>query len=226
MTTDTAFTRLRSANPVPAPDAVDGDALFDRIVAGAPDQRPARRHRGYRRPAVVLAAGLAVAAALASSAYAIRTWVFGDVVGPTVTQAEYLRAQKLLPLPPGYGWPGYRFQSDSVMNRGAGGGIAVSLDQAAWECYWAGAIRSGDAAAQARARGVLAGLMAHRIVVAPADASENWAPPATTPWPYAVYADDGGYAYKQRLYAAAAAGRPAGIEQSCRANRPDPSWGG
>ena len=40
--------------------------------------------------------------------------------------------------------------------------------------------------------------MANRILVAPAGASENWSPPAWTPWPSLVFADDGGYQFKQR----------------------------
>jgi hypothetical protein len=225
MTTDAAIRRLRAANPVPdvPPTHPDADALFERITLG-PSAARVPRVRRYRRPAVLVAAALAVAAVLASSAYAIQNWLFGGgVVRAPVTQSEYLRAQKLLELPPGYRWPSYHFQANTVMNRGAGGSIAVSIDQVAWECYWAQAIRQGDGSAGRRARRELGDLMTHRIHVAPAGASENWAPPASTPWPYLVYADDGGYQYKQRIYAAAAAGDPEPLAQSCRANAPN--WG-
>ena len=66
--------------------------------------------------------------------------------------------------------------------------------------------------------------MTHRILIAPAGASENWSPPASTPWPSLVYADDGGYQFKQRTYAQAAAGDARMLRQSCRANSPPEGW--
>ena len=223
MTTDAAVRRLRAANPVPdLPPTPEAATLFERITLRRPGDAYVPRVRRYRRPGVLLAAAIAGAAVLASSAYAIQSWLFGGgVVGASVTQTEYLRAQKLLDLPPGYDWPSYRFEANTVMNRGAGGSIAVSIDQVAWECYWAQAIRTGDRSAGQRARRELDELMTHRIQVAPAGASENWAPPASTSWPYLVYADDGGYQYKQRIYAAAADGDPEPLAQSCRANAPN-----
>jgi hypothetical protein len=223
MTTDTTLSRLRAANPFVAgfgsPD--ETDALFDRIVSlPVGDRRPRRVVRGRR--AVVLVAAAFVAAVVASTAFALSHWVFGDVVPPPVTLSEYARAQELLTLPPGYQWPKLQIGGNSVTNRGAGGSYAIGLDQTAWECYWATSIKQGDAAGGGRAQRVLGELMAHRILVAPNGASENWAPPAGTPWPGLVYADDGGYEYKQRMYADAAAGKPALLAQSCRANWPGP----
>jgi hypothetical protein len=37
-----------------------------------------------------------------------------------------------------------------------------------------------------------------------------------------VFADDGGYQFKQRAYAEAADGKPKLLEESCRANGPAP----
>ena len=67
-------------------------------------------------------------------------------------------------------------------------------------------------------------LMTNHVVIAPKGASENWSPPQTGV-PTAVYADDGGYQFKQRAYAEAAAGNAQLLEERCRANAP-PGWGG
>ena len=104
---------------------------------------------------------------MASTAYALTHWVFPDVVHAPVSRAEYKRAQSILELPPGYTWPAIDFRADTVMVRGGGGSMAVSIDQSAWECYWVGAIKRGDTAAATRAQGVLADLMRNRISVAP-----------------------------------------------------------
>ena len=220
MTSDTTFDRLRGAKPFPAEPAAN-DELFARIVAEPGDARLGRKpRRRFRRRTIGLAVAFA-AIALGSSAFATVHYVFGsDVVGPDVSAAEYRRAQTILRLPPGYGWPAIHFAKNTVMSRGGGGSMAVSIDQSAWECSWAAAIRSGDQAAQRRAQAELDDLMTHRILIAPSGASENWSPPASTPWPSLAYADDGGYQWKQRIYREAAAGRPQNLEQSCRANAP------
>ena len=216
MTNDTTLARLRAANPA-APTQVAATELFERIVAEPRPDRPLRR-RVSRRVLVLVAAAF-VAAIVASTAFALSHWVFGDVVHAPVSRAEYKRAQTILTLPPGYTWPALEFRADTVMVRGGGGSMAVSIDQSAWECYWVGAIKRSDDAEAARAHGVLDDLMTHRIGIAPAGAPENWAP-AGAPFPYLVYADDGGYQYKQHTYAEAAAGNPTQLEQSCRANGP------
>jgi len=220
MTGDTTFDRLREANPFRVEPRAD-DELYARITAEPGDERLARpRRRWPRRRMTVLAIAFALIA-LGSSAFAAAHYAFGNgVVGADVSRAEYQRAQTILRLPPGYGWPRIHFAENTVMIRGGGGSMAVSLDQTAWECYWTRAIRSGDTAAQGRAHAELDDLMTHRILVAPAGASENWSPPASTPWPSLVFADDGGYQYTRRIYREAAAGQPRLLEQSCRANAP------
>jgi hypothetical protein len=216
MTNDATLARLRAANPVAEAQVAD-DALFDRIVA-LPADAPRRRARRNRR-LLVLVAAVFVAAIAASTAYALSHWVFTDVVRAPVSRAEYKKAQTILDLPPGYTWPAIDFRDNTVMARGGGGSMALSIDQSAWECYWVGALERRDPTEAARAQGVLDDLMKNRISIAPAGAPENWAPENAT-FPHLVYADDGGYQFKQRIYAEAAAGRPAGLEQSCRANGP------
>jgi hypothetical protein len=218
MNTDTAFRRLRAANPVQAVTPADADVLFERITSTAP-QGPSRRASRRRRRLIVAAFALVVAAVLASAAPAISNWL-GDIIGGPEATSEYGTAQSRLTLPPGYDWPPLNFPPNSVTSRGAGGSFAVNIAQAAWECYWVKGIRAGDVAQQRRAHAALSDLLTNHIVVAPKGASENWMPPQATTTPTAVFADDGGYQYKQRMYAEAAAGRPLLLEQSCRANAP------
>jgi hypothetical protein len=215
--TDLTLNRLRAANPFPAATAVDEDALFDRIVLAPADRRLARKPRSYRRPVLVLAAALVVGGVLASGA--VSGWFSHIIAGPTV-KAEYAAAQNLLTMPPGYSWPPLNWPRNSVTSSGAGGAFAVSLDQDAWECYWVDAIHSGDLDAEQRAQAALDDLMANHIVIAPAGAPEDYAPPQSAGTPTLAFADDGGYQYKQRMYAQAAAGKPRLLEQSCRANGP------
>lgn len=215
--TDHTLNRLRAANRVPATSAVDAEALFDRIVLSPPDRRLARAPRRRLRPVLVLAAAVVVCGILASGA--VSGWFSHIITGPTV-KAEYAAAQEQLTMPPGYAWPPLHWPSNSVTSRGAGGAFAVSLDQDAWECYWVDAIHSDDVAAQRRAKSALDDLMANHIVVAPAGAPEDYTPPQSSRTPTLAFADDGGYRYKQRMYAKAAAGEPKLLEQSCRANGP------
>jgi hypothetical protein len=217
MMNDTTLIRLRAANPVAEAPVLVNAPLFDRIVALPAETERGRTRRNGRM--FVLVAATFVAAVVASTAYALTRWVFPDVVHASVSRAEYRRAQTILDLPPGYTWPAIDFQADTVMVRGGGGSMAVSIDQSAWECFWVGAIERGDTAAATRAQAVLDDLMRTRISIAPRGAPENWAPENAT-FPHLVYADDGGYQFKQRIYAEAAAGRPGGLEQSCRANGP------
>jgi hypothetical protein len=222
MTTDPTFDRLRAANRFSPASLADAEALFDRITSASPDPRLGTPRR-YRKPMLVFAVALAVVAVLASTALALSGWI-GDIIGPSQVNSEFAKAESELSLPPGYTWPKFNFPTDSVTSRGAGGSFAVNMAQSAWECYWAQSIRNRDIAGQQRARAVLADLMTNHIVVAPKGASENWSPPQTGT-PIATYADDGGYQYKQKMYADAAAGRPQLLAQSCRANAP-PGGGG
>lgn len=218
--TDQTLDRLRAANRFPAATAVDADPLFDRIVLAPLDRRLSSAARRYRRRSTLaLVTAVVVCGLLASAAYAISSWV-GDVIGGPTVKSEYAEAQKQLTMPPGYTWPALHWPSNSVTSRGAGGSFAVSLDQDAWECYWVGAIHAGDVAAERRAKSALDDLMTNHTVIAPAGASENWSPAQAADVPTQVFADDGGYQYKQRTYAEAAAGKPQLLEQSCRANGP------
>jgi hypothetical protein len=203
MTSESVLDRLRAANPFPD----------ERVT---PVLQPARR---FGRPLVVLAVAFVAVAVLASTAFAISQWIGGDVVKPDVTKAEYRQAQRALTLPPGYEWPVLQVAPNSVTTRGGGGGFAVLIAQNRWECYWADAIRRGDGAAEQQGRTEVEELLRHNVVVAPAGASENWSPPAVPNHPYATFADDGGFEWKQQMYALAAAGQPQRLMQSCRANR-------
>jgi hypothetical protein len=206
--------RLRRANPFPVP-AIAGDAdLFARIVA-LPQERPPRtgRHR-----VVTVAIAFAAVALLASTAYAISS-ILGDAIGPKEVQSEYHAAQTQLQLPPGVTWPKLHLAS-GVTGKGAGGGHAVVIAQNAWECYWVHAIRTGDTAAGAHAHAELNAILRNDVIVTPKGASENWTPPNPPKHPFAVFADDGGYQYFQRVYAQAAAGHPQLLASSCKGNRP------
>ena len=223
MTTDLAFDRLRAANPFSPATTVDADALFDRITSSPHDRRLRTSSRRHYRPMVVFAVVLAVVAVLASTAVALSGWI-GDIIGPSEVRSEFAEAESRLTLPPGYTWPKLNFPSDSVTSLGAGGSYAVNMAQSAWECYWVQSIHNHDLAGERRAHAALTDLMTNHIVIAPNGASENWSPPQTGT-PIAVYADDGGYQYKEKAYAEAAAGRPDLLEQTCRANAP-PGWRG
>ena len=220
---ESLLTRLQAANPEPLVVQTDSLDLFNEITASPGDRRlfVSERKPLIRRRGLALAVAFAVAALLASTAFAISRLVADDVVGPDVTKAEYLEAQSQLELPPGATWPRLSFgPANSVTGRGAGGGIAVLNAQNAWECYWVRAIRTGDTAAQARAHAALDNLLANNILEAPARASENWTPPIKPKIPYAVFAHDGGLDSIRANYAAAAAGHPRGLAQSCYANAP------
>ena len=212
---------LRRANPVPhAPDLADPD-LFDRIreLPGDPRlARPARRRPLLRRPGAVLVIVGAVMVVLSTTAFAVSRWHDAEVVRPPVTKHEYLRAQHRLTLPPGATWPEFHVTPNSVTSRGAGGGQAVLASQIAWECYWVGAIRRGDTAAQQRAHTQLLSLMKHNVVVAPKGAPEGWEPSPLPASPVAIWAPDGGYRWVLAGYAQAAAGHPQRLISSCRAN--------
>jgi hypothetical protein len=218
MKADSTLLRLRRANPVPNPPLLDAGDVFARITASAPDPR-LRRRSSYSRRVLVVALALLLMALLASTAFAISSWL-GDTVKPDVTKQEYREAQAELSLPPGSHWPAFRVEANSVTGRGAGGGHAVLVAQNAWECYWLDAIRTRDTAAQRRAHGVLEALLASNMLVAPVGAPENWVPPNPPDRPFVVFAPDGGYEWVQETYALAAAGHPQRLAQSCRANSP------
>jgi hypothetical protein len=73
MSTESITSRLRSANPVPAPPTIDDPALFQRIVAIPRDEHRGVSATGYhhRRRSVALAIGTGIAAAaIAALAFA------------------------------------------------------------------------------------------------------------------------------------------------------------
>ena len=218
MKNDSTLAYLRRLNPVPEAASVDGAELFERITSLPQDERPAPRRSATRRRVALVAVALAATAILATTAFAVANW-FGDVVKPAVTKQEYKTAQSELTLPPGVTWPELNVDPNSVTSRGGGGSSAVMIAMGSWECYWADAIRSGDEQAQQRAHAELNSLFANHVVIAPAGASENWFP-TDHAFPVVAFADDGGYQYKQQMYADAAAGRPKSLLQSCRANGP------
>jgi hypothetical protein len=218
MKNDSTLTYLRRMNPVPEAASLDGAELYNRITSLPRDERPVPRRSAARRRVALIAVGLAVMALLATTAFAVANW-FGDVVKPPVTRQEYRNAQDELTLPPGATWPELNVDPNSVSSRGGGGSYAVMIAMGSWECYWADAIKSGDEQAQQRAHAELNSLFANHVVIAPAGASENWFPTGHA-FPVVAFADDGGYQYKQQMYADAAAGRPKALFQSCRANGP------
>src|SRR5262249_7857853 len=124
MTSDATMLRLRQANPVPEPVALDDADLFARITSLPRDHERRLRAPPHRRRATVLAIAVLAMALLASTAYAISSWVGGDVVKPDVTRLEYQQAQQQLTLPPGATWPQLNVPENSVTGRGAGGGHA------------------------------------------------------------------------------------------------------
>jgi hypothetical protein len=217
MKTDSTLLRVRRANPEPVVPIVDPGDLFTEITA-LPREKANRSL--IRRRGLALTVACAVAIVLVSTAYAVSNWVFSDAVGPDVTKAEYLAAQREIELPPGATWPPIRFEPNSVTGRGAGGGHAVLIAQNAWECYWARAIQTGDTRSATRAHRELQSLLAHNILEAPAGAPEDWLPanPPNVPW--VAFAHDGGLNWIRQNYALAAAGHPRRLEQSCRANAP------
>jgi hypothetical protein len=205
--------RLATANPIPAPATRFDEALFAQIVAQPRERDARRRPRKRVAVAVVFAAGLLVT----STAVGVDRWLTG-AVKPPVTRNEYAAAQSLLRLPPGTTWPTLHVDPNSMTGRGAGGGYAVGIAMTKWQCYWAQAIRDHDVAAQRRSHAVLESLLTKHVVVAPNDAPEDWQPADPPAFPYAIYADDGGYQFEQRNIAKAAAGDASGIAQSCTAN--------
>lgn len=218
-----AIDRLRAARPPAAPVSLDREALFASIT-----DRPQERGRRPlpRRRTLALAAAVAAAALTAGTAFAYTHHLLGWheethlVSNPREWRALYRQATRKLTLPPGESWPYRTLAPNSITSVNEPGGMAVAISQTAWECYWAGAIRRGDAVAGQRAQAALQDIIAHHIVVAPPGSSENVAPPEGTVGPFEIFASDGGIQYVRRMYREAAAGDGRLIAQSCRANGP------
>ncbi len=202
---------------------LDTHALFTKIVAGPGDpgletpRRSRRRRRGLI--AVAVALGVAVTAGTAFG-FGILGWHTDNSIlkSPREWRALYRTATHELTLPPGEHWPYRTLAPNTVTSRNEPGGMAVGISQLSWECYWVGRIHAHDVAGEKRAQAALADIVRHHIVVAPPGSPENVAPPASVKPPFEIYASDGGLQFDKRMYAQAAAGNPAGIAQSCRAN--------
>ena len=223
------ITRLRRARPDCSELSVDREALFAAIIAQPTDRSapPAsvRRRRGRRRK-LVLAVALALLVVLTAGTALAVTGVIGwhddtrIISDPVEWQKLYRDAQSKLTMPPGVKWPARTLPANSVTSPLQPGGQAVDISQVAWECYWADAIKRGDASAGRRARAALTDIARHHILVAPEGTSENTAPDGQIDGPVAIYADDGGFEHFTKMIADAAAGDPATLIQSCRANGP------
>lgn len=218
---------LRNAGPAAPGATIDRDALFAGIVARPGDAAYMAR-RGRVRPKRKLAialAGAALIALTAGTALAV-TGLLGWhtethlIKSPAKWRALYHAATRQLTLPPGDTWPYRTLAPNTVTPVNGPGGMAVAISQTSWECYWVGAIRRHDTAAQQQAQAALADIVAHHILVAPPRSSENVAPPAGSKPPFEIFASDGGIQYVTKMYADAAAGRPATLIQSCLANGP------
>jgi hypothetical protein len=218
-----AIDRLRTARPPVEPVSLDREALLTSIT-----DRPQERGRRTlpRRRTLALAAAVAGVALTAGTAFAYTHHLLGWheethlVTTPRQWRSLYRQATRQLVLPPGVAWPARTLPPHTVTSVREPGGIAVAISRTAWECYWAGALRRGDVAAQRRARAALADIMAHHTLVAPPGSSENVAPPEGTVGPYEIFADDGGIQFVRRMYRQAAAGDARLITQSCRVNGP------
>ena len=216
--------RLAAARPA-VPERLDEETLFARITAQPRPQAaaPARRSHRKLKIAVVLIALLALGGASAAAVTGLLGGWHEDtsiVDRPQQWRALYRQATRKLALPPGERWPARTLAANTVTSRMQPGGEAVAIAQVSWECYWGAAVRSGDAAAQARAHAALNDLLSHHVLVAPDGSPENVAPPAGAKPPFAIYANDGGLQYVRHVYARAAAGHPRLLFQSCRANGP------
>jgi hypothetical protein len=221
----THMERLRNAAPAAPSAAVDRDVLFASIVARPGDPAVASRRRltrSTRRRLTIALVALAIAAVTAATALAtgFLGWHDDTVIidNPHQWQSLYQAATRKLTLPPGQTWPHRTLAPHTVTGMSQPGGEAVAISRVRWECYWGKAIRSGDTAAQARAQVALADINAHHTLVAPNGSSENVAPPDNLKGPFEIFANDGGIQFVKKMYADAAAGRPAMLFQSCRVN--------
>jgi hypothetical protein len=217
--------RLRNAAPAAPSQSIDRDVLFAGIVGRPGDPAVASRPRltrSTRRRLTIVLVALAIATLTAATALATGFLGWHDettvIDKPQQWQSLYRAATRQLTLPPGETWPHRTLPPNTVTGMSQPGGEAVAISRGSWECYWGKAIRSGDTAAQARAQAALADINANHTLGAPDGASENVAPPDTIKGPYEIFANDGGIQFVRKMYADAAAGRPAMLFQSCRAN--------
>jgi hypothetical protein len=217
--------RLRNAAPAAPSQSIDRDVLFAGIVGRPGDPAVASRPRltrSTRRRLTIVLVALAIATLTAATALATGFLGWHDettvIDKPQQWQSLYRAATRQLILPPGESWPHRTLAPNTVTGMSQPGGEAVAISRVRWECYWGKAIRSGDTAAQTRAQAALADINANHTLVAPDGSSENVAAPDNIKGPYEIFANDGGIQFVRKMYADAAAGRPAMLFQSCRAN--------
>jgi hypothetical protein len=215
--------RLAAARPA-VTSQIDERDLFARITSLPRSAQATTRTRS--RGAFLIAAVVAVIVLSTGTAVAKNLGLLGWhdatrlITSPREWEARYLQATRRLTLPPGMKWPKRTLAPNTVTPPSQPGGEAVGISQTAWECYWAAAIKRGDTTAGATAYAALRDILDHHTLVAPSGSSEDVQPPAGTRSPFQIFASDGGIQYVRRTYAAAAQGRPALLEQSCRANGP------
>jgi hypothetical protein len=182
-----------------------------------------RLSRPARRKLTIVLVALAIAGLTAATALGTGFLGWHDdtaiIDKPQQWESLYRAATRELTLPPGQSWPHRTLPPNTVTGMSQPGGTAVAISRVRWECYWGKAIRSGDTAAQASAQAALADINAHHTLVAPNGSSENVAPPSNIKGPFEIFAHDGGFQFVTKMYADAAAGRPAMLFQSCSANR-------
>jgi hypothetical protein len=217
--------RLRNAAPAAPGPVLDRNALFAGIVARPGDPAIVARHRltrSTRHKLTIVLVALAIAGLTVATAVATGFLDWHDetviIEKPQQWETLYRAATRELTLPPGQSWPHRTLPPNTVTGKSQPGGEAVAFSRMRWECYWGKAIRSGDTAAQASAQAALADINARHTLIAPDGSSENVAPPSNIKGPYEIFANDGGIQFVKKMYADAAAGRPAMLFQSCRAN--------
>ena len=218
--------RLRNAAPAAPSPAIDRDLLFTGIVARPGDPAVAgarpRLARSTRRRLTIVLVALAIAMLTAATALATGFLGWHDetaiIDNPHQWESLYRAATRKLTLPPGENWPHRTLPPNTVTGMSQPGGEAVAISRVRWECYWGTAIRSGDTAAQAQAQAALKDINDNHTLIAPAGSSENVAAPDNIQGPYEIFASDGGIQFVRKMYADDAAGRPAMLFQSCRAN--------
>ena len=218
MKNDSTLAYLRRLNPVPEAASVDGAELFERITS-LPRDEPAAR--GAPPPAAgspSSRSGSPSMALLATTALADlrlvrrRRQAARDEAGVPErserahppARSDVARAQRRSEL--GHLERGRRL----LRGDGRDGLLGVLLG---------GRHQSGDEQAQQQSHAELTSLLRDHVVIARRGRPRTGSPTGHR-FPVVAFADDGGYQYKQQMYADA--GGPKNLIQSCRANGPYP----
>jgi hypothetical protein len=168
MPADRAFARLRAHDPagsLPDLDRESRERLRSRIVA-SPVGLPARRR--FQRPAVALAAVVAMLAVTGVG------WaVYRTLVGTSAeVESELAVWRQRLPLPPGATWQRPDLDRSALYGDRAGAMIAAGQATCAWFGYWLRADEQGDPARLRVADAGIARVRAALPVHAPGDPEE------------------------------------------------------